>query len=413
MRHVAEGDLHAYLDGGLEHYPPDEAARIREHLDACAPCRDRLAEERRSRERAASVLAGADPGAVETPPFEELRRRALAREGPDVPRRASGPSRVGWLRLAATAVVALGVGWMGGRILPAGPLPSAAPASDEAEAPRAAGGREGPGRATPAGVGARSAEQAATVEEDAAVPERLSGTSRGGPPPPSGRTGEVAPRQRVAGADPGVGAGEPTAEGARGMEAPVSPSPESPALALEERIVPAGEAREAVSLVDAAARTGDSTIRVAVEPEAVESGEEARAERRDRVLTRSGVDPFAVSSDVSAGARRALEPSAGVRARDAESLGLAVPGLPVVRVEWTEVAPGAQRVRVVQLLLTGDTLDLRFGGLDGRGDAPTALLEETLTEGTNQVLVERGAGWVVARAPLAPEEIRALIARLR
>jgi hypothetical protein len=441
MRHVAEGDLHAYLDGGLEHYPADEAERIREHLDACASCRERLEEERRSRERAAAVLAGADPGSVEAPPFEELRRRALAREERDASRRSSGPTRVGWLRLAATAVVALGVGWMGGRVLPAGPPVSSVPAAGEAEARPVDDGPAGsdPGASIDGAV--RTTDQGVTSERDAAAsPERLAETSPERGASSSGRAGEMASRQRVAAADTHTGGVERPAERLVPVDAVPSPAT-SPARALKDPVHVLEEARVPASMEDVALRTGDSTVRAAAEPEAVESREELRpdsiavsfgpdrgrpaapapvegparpevAERLDRVLPRrGGVDPFAASGDVSSGAQPAVPPSRDLRGTG--GLGLTIPGLPVVTAEWTEVAPGVRGFRVVQRLITGDTLELRFGNLDGRGDAPTALLEETLPDGVHQVVEERGAGWVVARAPVSPEEIRALIALLR
>src|SRR5687768_12479919 len=70
MWHAAEGDLHAYLDGALDHYPSGDAQRIREHLKSCPECRQRLEEERALAARAREVLAGSGPAQLVTPPFE-------------------------------------------------------------------------------------------------------------------------------------------------------------------------------------------------------------------------------------------------------------------------------------------------------------------------------------------------------
>ena len=107
MSHVDEGTLHAYLDGALEEYPALEARRVRDHLDTCPACRERLAAERGIRDEAASILALATPH-VEAPTLEELRAyaRAAATRRPLVGRRTQ------WLGWAASLVLALGTGWM-------------------------------------------------------------------------------------------------------------------------------------------------------------------------------------------------------------------------------------------------------------------------------------------------------------
>lgn len=106
MSHVDEGALHAYLDGALDEYPPDDAERIREHVDRCASCADRLEVERRARSDAQAMLAMAAPE-VEAPSFEELRAYVeRTRVRPAASRRLS---RLGW---AASVVLAVGVGWV-------------------------------------------------------------------------------------------------------------------------------------------------------------------------------------------------------------------------------------------------------------------------------------------------------------
>jgi len=57
VSHADEGTLHAYLDGELA---PGERTRLEAHVAECAPCRDRLTEERGLIERAGHLLALAE-----------------------------------------------------------------------------------------------------------------------------------------------------------------------------------------------------------------------------------------------------------------------------------------------------------------------------------------------------------------
>ena len=61
MSHVDDGTLHAYLDGELS---PVERGRLESHLADCAPCRERLAQERSLIESAGRLLALAAPPAT-------------------------------------------------------------------------------------------------------------------------------------------------------------------------------------------------------------------------------------------------------------------------------------------------------------------------------------------------------------
>ncbi len=77
MSHVDEGTLHAYLDGELS---GAERAQLEAHLAECAPCRDRLAEERGLIERADRLLTLAELPAGHThrpapAPVQSQRRR--------------------------------------------------------------------------------------------------------------------------------------------------------------------------------------------------------------------------------------------------------------------------------------------------------------------------------------------------
>jgi len=160
MSHVADGELHAYLDGALDEYPGSEARRVREHLESCAPCRTRLEEERGARDEAERILGLVAPD-VEVPTFEELRAYVRANPG-SVSTRSARLYRLSW---AASVVLALGTGWMlrGTRVGPIVPprvqAPSSAPVSAD-------GASEG---SAPVREEARDAELEATVGGAAAV----------------------------------------------------------------------------------------------------------------------------------------------------------------------------------------------------------------------------------------------------
>ncbi|RMH14099.1 MAG: zf-HC2 domain-containing protein, partial [Gemmatimonadetes bacterium] len=135
MPHIADGDLHALLDGALSLYPPDQARTIEAHLASCEACRARLAAERRLRREAEALLSAGAPD-LPLATLEELQARARAttpegiaeaaaradaedaahREAPPgdgarrptaKPRRA--PGRLAW---AASIAVALTGGWV-------------------------------------------------------------------------------------------------------------------------------------------------------------------------------------------------------------------------------------------------------------------------------------------------------------
>jgi len=142
MRHVTDGELHAFLDGGLDLLPGERGKEIRDHLSSCPVCRERLQDEEVVRSQAKEILG--DPALTELalPTFEELRERAeapgsdsVAPKGePDMEIHYRGPLRGLSLAWAATIVLALGVGWMGGQVwrtFPSYGLPGSAASSFE------------------------------------------------------------------------------------------------------------------------------------------------------------------------------------------------------------------------------------------------------------------------------------------
>ncbi|MEJ2339987.1 MAG: zf-HC2 domain-containing protein [Gemmatimonadales bacterium] len=128
MSHLTDGQLHAYLDGGVEALDGATLVEARSHLAACGDCGARLEAARLVRDEAASLLGRAVPSSFAPPPFQELERRAAhldavrgaageptsgrsaARGGGAVGgRRFRRPGSLAW---AASLMVALTAGWL-------------------------------------------------------------------------------------------------------------------------------------------------------------------------------------------------------------------------------------------------------------------------------------------------------------
>lgn len=163
MSHVDEGALHAYLDGALDEYPQAEASRIREHLDQCAECAERLEVEREVRSDAHAVLALAAPD-VDLPSLEELRAY-VTRTRPKRSVASTRMVRMGW---AASVALALGTGY----ILRDGQLAMQSP-SLQMDATPAAEAVDGPARDALESDGAE-ADDAASFNVAAEAPSRAS-----------------------------------------------------------------------------------------------------------------------------------------------------------------------------------------------------------------------------------------------
>ena len=103
MPHLDEGTLNAWLDGELGAHSGDEGRTAADHLGSCSHCRARLEAERRSRERAAAILASADLPIPDAPPFGSIRESTNDRPGPGrrIPRRG-----LAWAASIALAVSA-------------------------------------------------------------------------------------------------------------------------------------------------------------------------------------------------------------------------------------------------------------------------------------------------------------------
>lgn len=359
MSHVDDGALHAYLDGALDEYGAEEAARVRGHLDACADCSARLAEEARVREEAGAVLAGAVPE-VELPPFEELRALAGARG--HARRGLDRLQRLGW---AASVVLALGTGWLLRGFEP--PTPGARPTGAEAPTtPTSTPTVQAPADETPAGAEAPDgSDPAADVEED------LENRAPGAPATAEevvSRAEAVAPTEALEVAGAGAGAAEPQ---------------------RTERADTPGVARTGAGAV-----SEPSVADVVVAPLSRQRAAAERA-RIDAAAAEPAAAPSPSTSRDEAGARE-------------EAVPIAVPGLEVLSVASLRGGAPEGTVRVTQRLESGDTLEiLRLPpGADPSELAPPP------ADGRTELFVPTDGGFLVLRAALDGEELRRLAAAL-
>ena len=395
--HLTEGELHALLDGALDQLGKARAVEAREHLRECTLCRDALSAEECVRAQADEVLALSAPRVAEIPPFEVLVARAGSNSGA-TPRaaRLSRAARLGW---AASIVIALGAGWVArelGLHTPAVQEPNrGTPLARDlpAEAPWAA---MAPGMSdVEVAQVPESAELAAAAETPAPAPVAV---------------------EQDASREISVLLNLPVRE--RTIAPTVSP-PLVSELSLDP-LLAAGAIGEQPEGRDEAGPEGTPP--------------RAELERRgvtllQRALTSVAPAPAEVGIQESTGGSVGVgvPPLFTGRAdmdRDAEAvnriaepdeaLDLAVPGLEVLRVEWLAVAPRQPSLRVLQRLPSGDTLVTRFvrAPVGDVGGDPLALLTSVpLEAGWSQVVKAHGDGWLVARAPLAQEELEVLVER--
>ena len=405
MSHIDDGALHAYLDGALEDYAASEAKHVREHLETCGACAQRLEEERGIRNRATSILALATPQ-VETPSFEELKAYVQATR-PAKRRVSVRLYRLGW---AASVVLALGVGWMarGGELDPAvtpGGLTTAPDAprqsvAETAESSDASAAPIGPGDApeTAAGAGGAVASADRLGEEVAkAAPPAVAGQRAGlervaaadlladrdqPAPPEEGREIEAE-------ADLAIAARTRAEDVASAMDSGVAitpPAPRQEGLRTDAVLV---DVPETVTIV-VTGSTADATARA--------------EEERARAPVTTQLDVAATAPAPVAGARAFADPPAAVVAADDA---LAVPGVELL--SYANLAEGRSPagIHVVQRLENGEILDVYHlpEGVD-----PSAL--PPVEPVRNEVRAQRDGGWVVLRARLSTEELAALLARL-
>jgi hypothetical protein len=241
MRHVDEGTIHAWLDEQITE--PAEAAWLEQHLGECDACRERLAGERATFDRAQTLLA--DTRAVaEGPSFEALVARA-GRNLPQSDTAATGRFTRGrreqlWMRAgwAASLALAVGVGWAARELTE---RDTVRPELQPAIAERAVARNDAPSQ------GAAVPEQAVTV---APTPTAADASTR--PQRASGQTANATARRS-----------EPPPPAAPAIPAPESPLPASPVETITEQAAPAA----VIALRQETSRTtGDPTTTPAAAP---------------------------------------------------------------------------------------------------------------------------------------------------
>ena len=417
MRHIAEGELHAWLDGALDQLGNERALAVREHLRSCAACQEGLAVEEAFRARAMEVLALAAPAAVDTPPFEALveRARVVQIEGTGTRPHISRTARLGW---AATVVIALGAGWMARELgLRPGVDSGGVSASGVTPSPsRVAESTVVAPTDAPLGVPARPSSP---ERED--VGELLRPMSLPAAPPPEtqGAPGAVAPTDALASA----GAGAGSAKAATVTLAELDLAPLSGVVGIESlrdaprelpEVAPSAPPRlaadERPTREDPLARARERTASAAPRREVLRQDRAASFAVPGERAPAFGVDRARDSAGIQGGAAVTTE------ADPEEGLGLIVADLPVLRVEWTEMSPGRPGLRVLQRLASGDTLEIRFvrsGGAaaDSVDDPLAPVVSAPLRPGWSQVVRVHRDGWLVARARLASDELELLVDR--
>jgi hypothetical protein len=452
MSHVAEGELHAWLDGALDQLGETRAAQVREHLRHCAACQESLIAEEAVRARATEVLALAAPRVSEMPPLESLMERARS-AAPGIAtepgRMSSARRRLAW---AASIVVALGAGWMAREL---GLHPMGAPAGTVEPAARVAATPPAPAAPGDASADAGAAAVEQTGDELAAAPSEAVGPDApaqvasapaGGPEAVGGLLDRVAsapvraaeslepeaPAHVAAVAPPPVV--EPTVTSRPGtalavaaVAQPGAPpaAPAAPEAAKAEASRVAEAPREQTGFTGSGGRASNAAERPApgrqeraASSVVPESGAGAIGIQRARAEgVRSDVPNLFVegrargAADDQRGGARA--PAVTEEADESEARDLIVSGLDVLRVHWTQVVPGQTGLRVLQRLPSGDTLEIRFvrsgGPAADAADPLAAVLSEVPEEGRSQVVQVHRDGWLVARARLSEPELAALL----
>ncbi len=376
MSHVDEGTLHAYLDAGAPDAGADGAWQdVAAHLAECVECRARLEEAGAVRARAAAILDTAGPAEIRMPPFDEIRDRA--RGGPS---RRGGPARYRALAWAATVVLAAGVGWYAGFMA-------------RAEAP--------------------GAESAIAARRDvAAAPSPAADLPAPRPAGEEARTGFARAQRRD---EPGR-AGQREADAATGARPPADQAPATPAPAARPSLAQAAERKAAAEHPDTVQR--DSVRRFPAEgaihlEEVVVSGLAADAD------SITGAD---------AGGRPAWRPvNADAAQRFLGAPVRTVADLPALSYE-VAVVEGAPAVRVVQQIGPGTLLELIHRREVAMADEARAAAVPQPPAARGRALAGDAAvapdtvpiAWIVvdgvrirARATVAPDSLRALLAKVR
>ncbi|MEX2048394.1 MAG: hypothetical protein WEB90_02335 [Gemmatimonadota bacterium] len=421
MWHIDEGALHAYLDGALDEYPAAEARRVREHLDACAECADRLAAERRTRERADEILALAAPR-VEAPSFEDLR--AYVRRNQPVTTRVSVRLyRMGW---AASVALALGTGWMlrGGALDPVlSPGSGSALTSGDSRGIGAEATADLAEADMPPGEAEALRQEREAVRSESARVEANELLSQSAEP--SSATAQPTPAPTAGAATLADAATPNDPVPARSLD--VVANATAPSDARADFILPAPSAPPTPV---AGAGAAPSAIGASAARERAAGGVGSDADAQKVVETQVASGPQASPGDTDAARRAApeqritsaliAEPAlAGAltrsapgsvqaeRVADDDAVSLVVPGLEVLDVLPVGEGTTFAGMRALQRLQSGDTLEL----MHLPGTVSTASLPP-LRVGWSELVRERGEGWLVMRAPVPEATLAELLLRL-
>lgn len=389
MSHIDDARIEAYVDGAYDVLGPELVDEIERRMREEPELAERIREARAVRAAATEILGFAVPSPGAMPPFHELQERAAAGGGTDEERtrrwvRIPPIVGLGW---AATVVLALGVGWFVGQNGMA-PGSFAAPEMDVVGRSQAEGFR-----ADEAAEAVSSPEVTASpdaLEESASpVEDVIAGTD---PPPSDARTKATGEAANPAGG--GRLEEAPEEQAARRALADAAP-------VEREVVLDADRVREPVV---------EERARMRAAGEAVANAPPAAAQLRQPVDQ--------VGAAVTAG---------GFADHSLHSL--ALPGLTVVGVGLK--AEGAlSGLEILHRLPTGDTLSLRYVGLFSETPEPLGVDEArassedlasisaqiqgaALPRGWHQVVVRKEGRWLVARAPISEEEIRAYLMTLQ
>ena len=427
MSHVDEGALHAYLDGALDEYPATEARRVRDHLDACSACAERLQAERELRSDAHAMLGLVAP-AVDMPSFEELR--AYVERTRQVPPRTT--VRITRLSWAASVMLALGVGWIlrGGRMEPAADVTSSAPTA-AAEQGDMSLAREGASE----GTSTNFADAAAEVERSAlSVPaESIE--------PNAFESRADLPATAVAVADDDAVALEKISAAASELEVPVADlgtealaatavagDPEALRVAENPRLEEEEDESITVSRSQGGTEpTGETALDAAMSDRALEVPPSTIAidDAPDLLASTSVVAPVDPAEEESARPeRRRSESPAAFTSQFSPGRG----GVRVVPEDDDRFEDGPlQSVPGFEVVVTENIGDgLEFVGtvttqrLEGEDMMQVFVLEPeieldvlpVLDPSLNEVRVEAETGWVVLRGPRSEDELETLLMRL-
>lgn len=457
MSHATDGELHAYLDGALGSIDRVRADRLRIHLEGCSDCTARLEDARALRARASQILADAEPGSAEVPPFEAILERRAWEVGPReaeasrggdgsplIPIRRARPP----LAWAASVAVALGAGWLGHAMWTGTRIEDTA-GVPVAQGPAVAGEAEG----------ARSRERASNLDLAEGASGRLSSEAR--EPTPAGsleRLADELPDDAPAGSGARADREEQTRLETRAVE-PAERQEETARPAASELRAPPGRLEEpsATGVVRRAANREDRAPEGEPVPEPTGPPAEGNEALRDLrktdqdtlVAVRLQDDATVVGRDAEAGRRRPADARgeflAADRAFGARLLGgdlswlpvshadaehwidgpvLEVPGLDSARLAISTLGE-VRLVRSVQTLPGGETLELIQETLptdeavqarDAIAATPAAPpgFEADYARASGPVLVvERDGFRITARAQVAADSLAILLSRLR